>query len=157
VASVGLAPVAARAATGLKRRLGPLAYAVGAVRAGFATSPLRCRVRCDGDEVFAGRAWQLTVACSGAFGAGASVDADPADGKLDVVAIEATSRLALVRRAYGLRAGRLESQPAVATGRGSEVSVDVPEGTSFNVDGEIVEAGPSRFAIEPAAFEVVVR
>jgi diacylglycerol kinase family enzyme len=96
------------------------------------------------------------VACSGAFGAGASVDADPADGKLDVVAIEATSRLALVRRAYGLRAGRLEAQRGVASSRGSEVSVDVPEGTPFNVDGEIVEAGPSRFAIEPAAFEVVV-
>jgi diacylglycerol kinase (ATP) len=156
VASAGLAPVAARAATGFKRALGPVAYAVGAVRAGFVTSPLRCRVRCDGDQVFAGRAWQLTVACSGAFGAGASVDADPADGELDVVAIEATSRLALVRRAYGLRAGRLEAQRGVASGRGSEVSVDVPEGTPFNVDGEIVEAGASRFAIEPAAFEVVV-
>ena len=156
VASAGLAPVAARQAAGLKRALGSLAYAVGALRAARGASPIRCRVSCDGDEVFAGRAWQLTVACTGAFGAGASVDANPADGKLDVITIEATSRLALVRRAYGLRAARVESQRGVASGRGSEVFVDVPEGTPFNVDGEIVEAGTSRFGIEPAAFEVVV-
>jgi diacylglycerol kinase (ATP) len=156
VASAGLAPVAAREAAGLKQALGTLAYAVGALRAALGASPIRCRVSCDGDDVFAGRAWQLTVACTGAFGAGASVDANPADGKLDVVAIEATSRLGLIRRAYGLRAARVESQRGVASGRGSEVFVDVPEGTPFNVDGEIVEAGTSRFAIEPAAFEVVV-
>ena len=156
VASAGLAPVAAREAKGLKGAIGPLAYAVGALRAAIGASPLRCRVVCDGDEMFAGEAWQVTVANTGAFGSGAQVDADPQDGALDAVAIEATSRIALVRRGYGLRAGRVESQSGVASARGSEVSVEAAEGTSYNVDGEVVEAGASTFGIEPGAFEVVV-
>jgi diacylglycerol kinase (ATP) len=155
VASAGLAPVAAREASGLKSALGPLAYAVGALRAAATASPVRCRVVCDGDEVFAGDAWQVTVANTGAFGGGATLDADPADGALDVVAIEATSRTALALRGYGLRAGRVEAQRGVASARGREVSVETPAGTDYNVDGEIVDAGPSAFEVEPGAFEVV--
>ena len=156
VASAGLAPVAAREASGLKDALGPFAYAAGALRAAVTASPVRCRVICDGDEVFAGDAWQVTVANTGAFGAGAALDADPADGELDAVAIEAGSRAALALRGYGLRAGRVESQSGVANARGRAVSVELPAGAEFNVDGEVVEAGASDFAVEPAAFEVVV-
>jgi diacylglycerol kinase (ATP) len=155
VASAGLPPVAAREASGLKSVLGPLAYAVGAIRAGLTASPVRARVSCDGEELFSGSAWQVTVACSGAFGAGADVDADPSDGRLDAVAIEATSRVALVARAYGLRAGRVESQRGVRSRRARRVEVDVSPGTEFNVDGEIVAAGPAEFGVEPAAFELV--
>jgi diacylglycerol kinase (ATP) len=155
VASAGLAPVAAREASGLKNALGPLAYAVGALRAAATASPVRCRVVCDGEETFAGDAWQVTVANTGAFGGGATLDADPADGTLDVVAIEATSRAALALRGYGLRAGRVEAQRGVASARGREVSVEAPTGTDYNVDGEIVESGSSNFAVEPGAFEVI--
>jgi diacylglycerol kinase family enzyme len=155
VASAGLAPVAAREASSLKKTLGPLAYGAGALRAAVTASPVGCRVICDGDEVFAGDAWQVTVANTGAFGAGAKLDADPADGALDVVAIEATSRAALALRGYGLRAGRVESQSGVASARGREVSIEAPAGTAFNVDGEVVEAGASGFGVEPGAFEVV--
>lgn len=156
VASAGLPPVAARKARGLKKALGPLAYGVGALRAGLVAAPVVARVRCDDEELFSGSAWQVTVACSGAFGAGASVDADPGDGMLDAVAIEATSRAALVSRAYGLRAGRIESQRGVRTCRGPRVRVEVGPGTQFNVDGELVEAGDTRFWVDPVAFEVVV-
>jgi diacylglycerol kinase (ATP) len=155
VASAGLPPVAAREASGLKGALGPLAYAVGALRAALSASPVGAGVSCDGEELFSGSAWQVTVACSGAFGAGAAVDADPGDGMLDAVAIEATSRIALVARGYGLRAGRVESQRGVRSCRARRVAVDVPPGTEFNVDGEVVEAGQARFAVEPDAFEVV--
>ena len=61
---------------------------------------------CDGGELLAGDAWQVTVAASGAFGAGAAVEeADPSDGVLRVVAIEAGPRLGLVGLAYRLRTG----------------------------------------------------
>jgi diacylglycerol kinase family enzyme len=156
VASLGLAPAAARRAEGLKGALGPLAYTVGALRAGVAADPIECAVSCDDERLFAGTAWQVTVACTGAFGGGSSVDADPADARLDVVAIEAGSRLRLVRHAYGLRAGRVERQPGVHSARCSTARIDVPPGTGFNVDGEVVEAGPSSFRVEPAAVEVVV-
>jgi YegS/Rv2252/BmrU family lipid kinase len=156
VASTGLAPVAAREASGLKKAMGPLAYAVGAVRAAVSADPVSCRVTCDGRPAFVGKAWQVTVANTGAFGAGATLDADPADGALDVVAIEATSRVSLMRRGYGLRAGHIESQSGVATARGREVSIELPAGTEFNVDGELVEARAGRFVVRAGAFDVVV-
>src|SRR5690349_10018948 len=54
VASAGLASVAARRAQPLKPRLGPLAYAVGALRAAATAAPLRCSARADGVRVFGG-------------------------------------------------------------------------------------------------------
>jgi diacylglycerol kinase (ATP) len=156
VASAGLPPAAARAARGWKGTLGPFAYFLGAARAGLTAAPIRCAVRCDGIELFAGEAWQVTVACSGAFGAGASVGADPGDGLLDVVVVGSGSRLQLVRRAYGLRSGRIRSQPGVRDRRSRSVSVEVPPETEFNVDGELCRAGPVEFSVQGRAFEVVV-
>jgi diacylglycerol kinase (ATP) len=156
IASAGLAPVAARKARGLKRALGPLAYSVGAVRAGLAARPVRCRVRCEDAAVFDGAAWQISVAVTGAFGGGASVDSDPGDGRLDVVVIEAGSRARLVAHAYRLHAGRLASQRTVRSRRCHTVEVDTDGATGFNVDGELVDAESVRFRVEPEAFEVVI-
>jgi diacylglycerol kinase (ATP) len=155
-ASTGLSPVAARKAHGLKRILGPLAYTIGAVRAGLRARPVVCRIACDGIEIFDGDAWQVTVACTGAFGGGAEVDADPHDGMLDVVVIEARSRTRLVLHAYGLRAGRIERHRGVISAEGRVVEVQTDGETGFNIDGELVEARRLRFTVEPRAFEVVV-
>lgn len=155
-ASAGLSPVAARTAHGLKRALGPLAYTVGGLRAGLTAEPVSCRVLCDGAEAFAGRAWQVTVAVTGAFGGGAEVDADPHDGVLDMVAIEARSRAWLAMHAYGLRRGRIEGQSGAISASGREIVVETDGTTGFNVDGELIEGECFRFSIEPHAFEVVV-
>ena len=156
VASLGLSPTAAEHASGLKDTLGPFAYTVGALRAGIEADPVQCTVRCAGGELFSGLAWQVIVACTGAFGGGSSVDADPADGRLDVVAIEAETRARLVRHAYGMRRGEIEEQPGVHTADGATVEIEVADGTAFNVDGELVEAGSCRFSVEAGAVEVVV-
>lgn len=155
-ASAGLSPLAARKAHGLKGALGPFAYAVGAVRAGLSADPIACRIRCDGDELFAGDAWQVTVGLTGAFGGGAEVDADPADGVLDVVVIKATSRPRLVLHAYGMRAGEIEEQDGVISGQGSQIDVDTDGCTGFNVDGELIETERLTLTLERRAFEVVV-
>ncbi len=155
-ASAGLSPIAARKAHGMKRALGPLAYAAGALRAGLTAEPVSCRVRCDGVEVFAGKAWQVTVAVTGAFGGGAEVEADPDDGVLDIVAIEARSRVWLVMHAYGLRRGRIEGQSGAVSASGREVVVETDGSTGFNVDGELIEGECFRFAVERRAFELVV-
>ena len=156
VASLGLAPAAARRAHGLKGALGPAAYAVGAIRAGVGTDPTPCRVVCDGAEVFSGEAWQATVACTGAFGAGVELDADPFDGLLDVVVIEAGSRAALAVRAYGLRRGSIGSQNGVRTARGQTVEVELGGVRDFNVDGEVLESDDARFGVDAGAVEAVV-
>jgi diacylglycerol kinase family enzyme len=158
VASAGLASVAARQAEPLKPRLGPLAYALGAVRAAVSESPLDCRVRVDGREAYADGAWQVIVAVSGAFGGGSGVEeADPDDGVLDVVVIPGGSRLALVRRAWGLRTKTIAQQRPTDHVRGTVVEVELPAGrTELNVDGEIRDGGLERVTVERRAFALLV-
>jgi diacylglycerol kinase (ATP) len=157
VASAGLPAPAAQRASSWKDRLGPLAYAAGALSAGLSAKPLTCLVECDGGELLAGEAWQVTVAASGAFGAGAAVEeADPGDGALEVVAIEAGPRLGLVSLAYRLRSGRVTSHPRAFHCRCEQAEVQVPDRTRFNVDGEVVTAGDARFRAVKGAFRLVV-
>ena len=154
--SAGLAVDAARSAAGLKKALGPLAYAVGAIRAGATAAPVTCRLTCDGREVFEGRAWQVIVAGTGHFGAGSHVEeADDSDGCLDVAVVEAGSRLRLVQRAYGLRSGHVTAQHGVHHARGRQVLL---EGRAdFNLDGELCEPQErTEFGISEAAFRLVV-
>ncbi len=157
VASAGLPAPAAERAHSWKDRLGPLAYAAGAVSAGMSATPLTCLVECDGQELLAGEAWQVTVAASGAFGAGAAVrEADPSDGALEVVAIEAGPRLGLISLAYRMRSGRLASHPRAYHVHCEHAEVQVPDSTRFNVDGELVTEGDARFSAVKGAFRLVV-
>lgn len=157
LASAGLAPVAARRAKRLKRALGPTAYAVGAAAAAASTPPLPCEVEAAGRDVFSGRVWQVMVASSGAFGPGVRVEGtDPGDGALDFVAVPAGPRFDLLRRGWWIMRGRIASQPGAVYARADEFEVDVPDGTEFNIDGEVVALGPARFSIERDAFELVV-
>ena len=157
VANAGLPAPAAERARSWKKRLGPLAYATGAVVAGLSAKPLTCLVECDGEELLAGEAWQVTVAASGAFGAGATVEeADPSDGALEVIAIEAGPRPGLVSLAYHLRRGDLTRHPRAYHRRCDRVEVQVPDGTRFNVDGELLTEGDARFRAVRGAFRLVI-
>lgn len=156
-ASCGLSVIAARRAAPLKPRLGPLAYAVGALRAGLTGHPTEARVTADDRLVHDGPAWQVVVGATGAFGGGSGLDAaDPADGLLDVVVLTGRSRLGLVRHAWGLRFGRITRQAGVAHARAHRIEVHVPVGTRWNVDGEVCTLQPASFAAERGAIDVVV-
>jgi diacylglycerol kinase (ATP) len=156
VASLGLPVPAAARARSWKGLLGPLAYVYGALHAGLRADPVPCRASCDGEPVHEGPAWQVTVACSGAFGAGSQLEhADPSDGLLDLVAVAAGSRLGLASLALGLRRGRLRG-PGVRRARGHRVEVEAPPDAAFNVDGELASVGSARFGVEPRAFQLLV-
>jgi diacylglycerol kinase (ATP) len=156
-ASTGLAVAAAHRARPLKSRLGPLAYAVGGLRAGWTARPLALRVTAGGEEVFAGDAWHVIVGGTGAFGGGSRLGtADHRDELLDVVLVERGSRAALVLRAWGMRRGTLEQQRGVHHARARHVELDVPPGTEFNIDGEICELRPAVFSVRPGGVEVIV-
>lgn len=156
VASAGLASVAAQRAQPLKPRLGPLAYAVGAVRAAATAHPLAATVRADGREVFAGDCWQAIVAVSGAFGGGSGVaEADPSDGVIDVVILPAGSRLGLARRAWGMRTQTIAQQGGVEHASGRVIEVELPAGAELNVDGEIRRGGLERVTVRANAFRLV--
>jgi diacylglycerol kinase (ATP) len=157
VASAGLPGPAARRAKAWKKPLGPLSYAAGAVTAGLTADAVPAGVDCEGGPLFEGRAWQVTVAASGAFGAGSRIaEADPHDGALEVVAVEAGPRAGLVALAYRLRSGGLAGHRRARRRRCASASVRVPEGTEWNVDGEIVSAGAAHFRGEADAFRLVV-
>jgi diacylglycerol kinase (ATP) len=156
-ASLGLAVAAAERAAPLKRRIGAPAYFLGALTAGVRELPLECRVTADGRELYAGGAWQAIVAATGRFGAGSHVEeADPADGLLEASVLPAGRRTELPRYALALRSGRIARARGVAHERAREVSVEVPEGTHWNVDGELVEQGPARLRARAGAYRVVV-
>lgn len=156
-AAAGLSTVAGRYAEPHKSRLGPLAYALGAIRAGLTAPALHCQVRCDGRECFTGEVWQVIVGVTGAFGGGAQIGGTRFDdGRLDVAVVPAGPRTALLRRAYGMRRGRLTAQDDVAHLRCSVVEVDLPEGTPFNVDGDVRECHPARFELLTDGVRVVV-
>jgi len=157
VASAGLSSIAGRRAQPLKSRFGPLAYGMGAVRAAATGRPLGVSVRVDGEAVFDGDAWQLMVACTGAFGGGSGIGtADATDGELDVVIVPAGSRATLARRAWGLRTQTIERQRAVPHFEGRVVEVALPVGAELNVDGEFVDGGLDRVTARAGAFELVV-
>jgi diacylglycerol kinase family enzyme len=162
IASVGLSPTAAEHAHGLKGRLGALAYPLGAIRAGFGASPIRCRVACDGGEMHDGQAWQVSVGSVGAFGGGASIEADATDGKLDLVVIDGSSRIKLIKHAYGMRIGSVEGQKGVLDRRCNTVELRLDGNESLNVDGELIPAselakdGSIHFEVEAEAFDLVV-
>jgi diacylglycerol kinase family enzyme len=156
LASAGLAPVAARRAARWKRLLGPTAYAVGAAAAAVTTSPLDYVVSGDGGTRLKGRAWQVMVAVSGAFGTGLKVEpADTGDGQLDLVVVEAGPRIRLLASGYRLRSGQVVGQPGVSHARAPSFDLQVPPGAPFNVDGEVAELGPTQFTVERAGFQLV--
>lgn len=157
VASTGLAAEAAERAEALKPRLGPLAYLLGALWAGARSAPVGCRVSANGQEVFAGEAWQVIVAVSGRFGGGSSVDAaDPDDGLLDVAVVPGGSRRHLPRYGLRMRSGAIADDPRVCHARGDSVRLDVAPREAWNVDGEVLRHGPAELTVERQAFAVVL-
>jgi diacylglycerol kinase (ATP) len=155
-ASVGLSVIAAHRARPLKRPLGPIAYALGALRAALTAKPLEVRVAADGAPVFAGPAWQVIVAGTGAFGGGSELEqAEPADRLVDVAVLEAGPRAALVRRAWGMRRGGLAGQPGVHHARGRTIELELPPRTPINVDGELCTVAPARFCARGERVRVV--
>lgn len=147
-AAAGLSAVASRLAKPHKERLGRFAYAVGAFRAGLSAPHTPCVVRCDGETVFGGDAWQVVVAVSGAFGGGSNIGGTrPDDDRLDVAVVPAASRLALVRHGYRMRRAMLTQQADVPHHRGATIDVEVPAGTQFNVDGDLRRLEPARFTL----------
>lgn len=140
VASIGLAVDAAEQAAPMKSMLGPVAYALGALRSALSGSPVPARVTVDGEVVFSGDAWQVLLAATGAFGGIAQLpDTDPETPPLEVYVLEAGSRLGLARQVWGMRRGGRRER--VVTGRGRQVSVTVGPRCRWNVDGEILTLG----------------
>jgi diacylglycerol kinase (ATP) len=156
-ASIGLSVEAADLAVPFKRVIGRFAYMLGALRAGLTASPVLCRIFCDDEQLFAGKAWQAIVANSGRFGAGSSVEeADPRDGLLDAMVIPAGARVRLPGYAYAMRRGAIARAGEARHGRGRRIRLEVAREQAYNVDGELVHHGSANFWVERAAATIVL-
>lgn len=140
---VGVGADAGREAESLKPRLGKIGYAVGAVVAGLKTDGHRLRVTADDDLVADGgrRVLQVGIGNGAYVGAGTPLtpDADPGDGKVDVVVSFAVSPLSRLLYAVRLNRGTHGSRDDVQFTRATTVQVSGPDFWS-NADGEL--AGP---------------
>lgn len=140
VASIGLAVNAAREAAPFKSKLGPVAYALGAVIAGAKGKQVHCRVSVDGEQVYEGDVWQALVAASGSFGGVVQLpDSDPETAEMELFVVESRSRLTLIRRVWGMRSSG--GRGGTRFFQGHSIRVDVDPDLLWNVDGEILDLG----------------
>jgi len=161
----GASAQASRRGARWKARLGPygvgiLGYPIGAALAAVRPPFRRLRIEADGEVIADMDQHVLMVA----VGNGASVgggteltpDADPRDGRLDVMVSFATGALERLAYAWELRRGGHQERQDVVSVRAHQVTVS-GEDFFLAADGEI--SGPERrrsWHLEPGAYSLIV-
>ena len=158
-AHVGIGADAAEHAGQLKPRFGPVAYPIGALRAGLRTTGWRLRVEVDGRVLSDSHRRTLMVGIGNGRGIGGGTPllprAVPDDGLLDVVVSKATGPFARVRFGAALASGQHLSDRDVRYARGTTVTVSGEE-VGVNSDGETGVAVRRRtWTVSPGAWQLV--
>ncbi|MDQ0768027.1 diacylglycerol kinase (ATP) [Pseudarthrobacter defluvii] len=162
VASVGLSVgVTESLSPRLKRRLGPLAYGVAAVRAYARHKPFRARLEFpDGDHqtLELDNMLQVAVGNGRHYGGGNAVSptAGIDDHTLDIYAIPGAPLREHVRIARLLRDGSFVERDGVHHLTTRHVRLVTGPPLPVNLDGEIATVTPADFTIERNAVHVVV-
>lgn len=155
---LGIGAEAAQRSARFKGLLGPMAYPLGAVAAGFRATGTHLRVEVDGRVLVEGRVLMVGIANGPGIGGGTALHphAVPDDGLLDVMVSSATGPFARVRFGAALQAGRHLEDPQVCSARGREVVVTGGP-VEVNADGELGEAcaGVNRWRVIPGAWRLV--
>lgn len=156
----GIGADAGKEAKPYKARLGRLGYAIGALVAGLTSRGQRLRVTADGSVLADGRRRVLQVGVSnGAYVGGGTPlapEADPTDGKLDVMVSFAVGRRDRLMYAAHLKRGTHEERHDVQAMRATRVEVR-GDHIYCNADGELT--GPTRtrrWELEPGAFSMML-
>ena len=155
---LGVGAEAAQKAARLKPRLGPLAYPLGAVAAGFRATGTHLRVEVDGELVSDRRTLMVGIANGPGIGGGHPLhpEAVPDDGLLDVMVSTAVRPFERVAFGAALQAGEHLRSPHVRSARGREVVVSGGP-VEVNADGELGDActGRRTWRVEPGAWRLV--
>ncbi|WP_245155983.1 YegS/Rv2252/BmrU family lipid kinase [Nocardioides sp. 503] len=143
-----------------KVNLGKLGYPIGAALTAFRPPVLRLHVELDGKVVndLDTRVLMVALGNGSSVGGGTELtpDADPEDGRIDLMVSRATGPLARFGFAARLGFGTHQQADDVTALRGREVSVS-GERFWISADGEI--SGPERhrtWHVEPAAYSMVL-
>jgi diacylglycerol kinase (ATP) len=157
---IGVGAQASRKASKWKHRLGRVGYPVGAFLAAVNPPFVRLRIEVDGEEVadFAHPILMAAIGNGATIGGGAEVtpEADPEDGRMDVMISFAIGPLARFGYAFGFGRGEHHRREDVKYLRASRVSVT---GQNFycSADGEVY--GPERhrtWRVERAAMRMTL-
>lgn len=155
---IGVGAEASRKAHKWKKRLGRVGYGIGAAMASVNPPFVRLRIEVDGETVtdFDQPILQVAIGNGPQVGGGTEItpDADPEDGKVDVMISYAVGPLSRFGYVAGLRRGDHHERDDVAYIRASTVSVS---GQAFycSADGELY--GPERnrtWRVEKGAFSM---
>jgi YegS/Rv2252/BmrU family lipid kinase len=155
---IGVGAQASHNAQPLKRFFGRFGYVLGAVGAAIKPPYVRLRIEVDGHEVadFAHPILMVAIGNGSRVGGGAEItpEADPGDGKMDVMVSFSTTPLAKLGYVIRFRRGSHHERDDVLYLRASTVTVS---GQDFycSADGELY--GPERnrtWSIEPAAYSM---
>ena len=161
----GASAQASRRGARWKERLGPLGigilgYPVGAALAALRPPFVRLRVEADGEVVSDMDKHVLMVAIGNGTSVGGGTEltpeADPADGRLDVMMSFATGPLERFGYAWHLRRGEHPRRDDVISLRARQVTIS-GEDFYLAADGEV--SGPERrrsWHLEPAAYSMIL-
>lgn len=111
----------------------------------------------DGERL-ATRAFNVTVANARFSGGGVPTapEADPSDGLMDIVMLEARSRLGVLALLPALRGGDLPDEDGVIYRRARHLELSSDPVMPFSVDGEPRDDHPRRFEVETGRLRVRV-
>ena len=138
-----------------KRRWGPLAYALTAIRVVRRTRPFRAQILWEGGQRDS-RTVQIVVGNGRYYGTALAVaeDATIDDARLDLYSLEVRHWWQLLALAPALKRGSHGSKAAVEALRATAFEVRTRSPRAIDVDGEIGGMTPARFRVIPRALEV---
>lgn len=157
-AHVGVGAEAGKEAKELKPRLGKLAYAAGAAKAGAKVEGWHVEVVVDGETVTTADEPVLMVGIGNGRSVGGGTrlapGAEPDDGMVDVVVSHALGPVARLAYAAQMALGRHEQRDDVTALRGRVITVR-GEAMPVNTDGELEDDVTARtWTVHPAAWHL---
>lgn len=135
---------------------GPLQYRYAALRALATYKPVNFVVEIDGVR-HEQRGANIVVANSGYYGSGMHIAplAEVDDGMLDVVIIDAASRLALVKSMPKVYDGSHAGAPEVHMLRGKEITVSADTAVDAYADGDLLSPLPVTATVRAGALKTI--
>ncbi|NOY50778.1 MAG: diacylglycerol kinase family lipid kinase [Chlorobi bacterium] len=144
-----------------KGRGGVLVYLINLLQSLFQYSYTDLSINADGEQVFAGKVFTLSIGVCKYNGGGMMQlpSAISDDGLFDVTLVRKTSRLKVIRNIKNLYDGSFIKMKEVETFRGKEftINADPPESLFLEADGESLGHSPLFFDIVPKAIKLIVR
>jgi diacylglycerol kinase (ATP) len=156
VAHIGLGAALANSLTGrMKRRFGPLAYALAAARTLTGLRPFRAEIAAGGRHLSL-RAFDITVGNGRYFGGRGVVaeDAQIDDGLLHLFALRTKNPLRLAMMLPGVLRGRHGRSKWVHTLTAPEIEVATTRPMTVRADGRLVAETPARFRVHTRAIAI---